>query len=296
MRKALFLLSVISLLLVMAVGVQIYASRKAEESLKKILSGLGVRSFSYEDVSYSLLTGRTEVEDLVIEGKEGRSRIRKLVISKATDRDLEIHLLGVRGENEDFRKMEKGLRELGYEKAELNLHFSASLFEEGTLLVRELSLRLPGAFTLSLSLKLSGVDRRLVEDFFYEETEPSELAKRLGKVYLREVAVRVKDEGLLERIVRKEAEKKGVTPEEVREEMIKEIEKSLGKGPLTEGLAELVRKGGVLILEGKPSGNLPLDEFILYTFIGFEGGDFSLLFKELNLRAKHEPIANLSEH
>ena len=289
MRKALFLLSVISLLLVMAVGVQIYASRKAEESLKKILSGLGVRSFSYEDVSYSLLTGRTEVEDLVIEGKEGRSRIRKLVISKATDRDLEIHLLGVRGENEDFRKMEKGLRELGYEKAELNLHFSASLFEEGTLLVRELSLRLPGAFTLSLSLKLSGVDRRLVEDFFYEETEPSELAKRLGKVYLREVAVRVKDEGLLERIVRKEAEKKGVTPEEVREEMIKEIEKSLGKGPLTEGLAELVRKGGVLILEGKPSGNLPLDEFILYTFIGFEGGDFSLLFKELNLRARHEP-------
>lgn len=290
MRRALFALSVILLLLMAAVGIQVYASKKAEENLRKILLGLGVRDFSYRDVSYSLLSGRTEVEGLVLEGEKGRSRIDKLIISKATDRDLELTLLGVRGENEEFRRLERNMRELGYGEVGFNLRLSASLHEEeGELVLREFSLQLPEAFSLSLSLKLSGVDRRLVEDFLKEEAEPTELARRLGEVYLKELVVSVRDEGLLERLVKREAERKGTTPEKIREEMVREIEKELNKGPLTEGLTALVRRGGTLILEGRPSGKLSLDELILYTFIGFEGGDFSLLFKELNLRVKHRP-------
>lgn len=300
MKKAIFILSSILLLLIAVAGVHIYASKKAEESLKTFLSGVGVENFSYKDVDYSLFKGKTEVEDLLIESKGSKTRIGKLVISRLTDTDLEFSMLGVRGEDEDFKKLEENLKELGYEKVEFNLLFSASLYEDWKeLIIRKFSLELPGAFSVELKLKLSGVDKKVIKAFLdlrnSTEAQPAKLAGILSKVYLKELTIKLRDESLLSKLIEKEAEKKNTSPEKIRKELIEKLEESLAKRKtkfeksLVESLKALVRKGGSLVLEGKPKTPLGADDLIVYTLMGLQTGDFSQLVEKLNLNVRYEP-------
>ncbi len=299
-KAAVTLIGIVSLLLLGLVAVQTYANKKAEENLKTLLTDLGIRSFSYGKVHYSLLSGRIEVEDLLIKGKEGKTRIEEFVVSKLTDTDLEFSALGIKGEDEEFKRLEGELRELGYDKIGLNLYISASLYEDtGDLLLRKVSLELPGALSLEMSLKLSGVDKDLLEDIKSLEGDDREklaqVANRLASVYLKEVTLKMKDAGLLRRLIDREAKIRGKSAEEIRRELIEKIKTSFGKNSyglkrsLAEGLSALIEKGGTLVLKGKPEKPVSFDDLVLHTLIGIQSRDFSSLAKELNIKIRHEP-------
>ncbi len=299
-KAAAVLIGIVSLLLLGLVAVQTYANKKAEENLKTLLSDLGIRDFSYGKVQYSLLSGRIEVEDLLIRGKEGKTRVDRFVVSKLTDTDLEFWALGIKGEDEEFKRLESELRELGYDKASLNLYISASLYEDtGDLFVRRVSLELPGALSLDMSLRMSGVDRKLLEDIKSLEDDDREklaqVANRLASVYLKEITLQIKDAGLLRRLIDREAKKRGKSAEGIKNELIEKIKTSFGKNShgfersLAEGLSALIESGGTLVLEGKPEKPVSFDDLVLYTLIGIQSRDFSPVAEELGIKIKHEP-------
>lgn len=299
MKKAILPISAVVSLLIIVAGVQLYASRKAEENLKTLLSSLGVENFSYRDVDYSLFEGRTEVRDLLIESRGGRTRIERFVISKITETDLEFSMLGVRGEDEEFKKFEKSLRDLGYDRVEFNLHFSGSLYEDWKeLVIRRFSLELPDAFSVELKLKLSGIDKNVLRSFLEirdsDQAQPAKLAGVLSKIYLKEVYIKLRDQSLLNRLITKEAERRKTSPEEIKKDLIAKLEKSLVNGKsefnksLAESLKNLIGKGGAVVLEGKPKNPLGMDDLIVYILVGMQTGNFSQLIEKLNLSVRYE--------
>lgn len=304
MRKTpLALLGLILVVLFVFGALQIYTNRKAEESLRTILSEFGIERPSYRSVRYSLLNGRTEVNGLLIKGDGGETYIDKLIITKLTDTDLEFTARGIRGKDKAFREFERDMRELGYERASFNLHLSASLYEDTKeLMVRDISLELPSALLLKLKFKLLGIDRKLMKELQDLEgnkddrEKTARIANRLRRVFLEELTFKLTDYGLIKRLLEKEAKDKKTTPDELKREILRELNSTVARNSselersIARSVSALIERGGTLVVNARPSKPVRFDELVVYTLMGLQTKDFSALVRKLNISVKHEAM------
>ncbi len=301
MRKISFVIFMAVLVLLFIAGsLQIYASRKAEEKTKEILSALGLEERArYKSVSYSLLKGTTEVEGLEVRTESGKLWAKKLFITKLTDTDLELRLERVRGDDRNFEEFEKNMKELGYRDVYLNTSLSVSLYEkEKRLFLREFSVEVPSAFNVSLGFDLLGVDRKLIKELSELEEDDreavNELAQRLKDVSLASFRLEFEDRGFLERVIEREASRKGKRPEEVRKEILNQL-RALEKGgeferSLFKSLKDLLEEGGTLKIVANPQKPVSFEDLVVYSLMGLQSRDFSRLLRVLNLRAEHSKM------
>jgi len=107
---------------------QIYANKKAEEELRKIIAVDELEDkVSYEDVRYSLFGGFTEVKGLVIKDNGGSLSIDKLVIKEAKDTLYDVSAYGIKI---DDPKYSKTLKEVDYVDEPFNMHMRLSIDDD----------------------------------------------------------------------------------------------------------------------------------------------------------------------
>ncbi len=301
MRKISFVIFMAVLVLLFIAGsLQIYASRKAEERTKEILSALGLEERTrYKSVSYYLLKGTSEVEGFEVRTESGKLWAEKLFITKLTDTDLELRLERVRGDDRNFKEFEKNMKELGYGNVYLNTSLSVSLYEkEKRLFLREFSVEVPSAFNVSLGFDLLGVDRKLIKELSELKEDDreavNELAQRLKDVSLASFRLEFEDRSFLERVIEREASRKGKRPEEVRKEILNQL-RALEKGgeferSLFKSLKDLLEEGGTLKIVANPQKPVSFEDLVVYSLMGLQSRDFSRLLRVLNLRAEHSKM------
>ncbi|RLJ71246.1 hypothetical protein BCF55_1545 [Hydrogenivirga caldilitoris] len=284
------------LLVLFSVGaVQVYASKKAEEEVKELLAKVGLKEqASYSKVSYSLLKGTTEVRDLRIRTKGGTSHAARVLITKFTDTDLELSITGIRGEDPEFEKFERQLRELGYEEVYINAMLSFSFYaDSGELLIRKVRIEVPGAFRLELSLNLSGVDRELIRAVTENGGEDvNYLAQKLSVVTLKGGSLTLSDLGLRERLLRKEAQITGKEVEQVKREIAQQLKPKRSSefdAKLYGALKELVERGGSISLEAKPEEPVEFQELVVASLLALQTKDPSELVDRLGIKVNYSP-------
>ena len=297
-RIPLLIFGTILLLLFLVGAVQVYADRKAQEKVDSFLSLLELKDkASYGKVKYSLLKGTTEIKGLEIEDETGKLKAERLLITKFTETELELRIEGIDGEDKSFRELENSLRELGYKDTRMNAVLSVSLKDkEKKLLLRELSLEIPSAFRITVSFELLGVDQKLIKELSELEEDNREalnkLARELGNVKLVGMRAGLEDRGVLKKLIENEALKRGKKPEDIRDEILKEL-KRLEKGSefersLYTALKKLLEEGGSLNLIAKPQRPVPFDSLVVYALMSVQSKDFSRLFRVLNLKVEHK--------
>ncbi len=296
-RLSFYLLALILIVLFIAGLIQIYAERKVKERVDSFLSALDLKDrTSYRRVRYSILTGVVEIEDLEIRGQKGKAKIGKVIVRKLTDRDLEIELRGIHSQNGEF---EEKMKELGYKNASMNALISASLYEDShELIVRNFSIDVPQAFRIDWKLDLKGIDRSLIKELISSKEKDKEkvakLTEKLSKVKLLSSELRFTDTGLIERLLMKEAEQKNKNLEDIKEEVIKSIDKSLKGGSskfekeFAEALKEFLQTGGTLIFTVNPENPMGFQDLVLLILVSIQTREYDQLINELNLEIKHE--------
>ncbi len=275
------------LLILFAVGAaQIYANKRAEEEFKKLISSEGVQdNVSYEKVSYSLLKGHTEVRNIVVEDEKGKVFIEKLLIRSMEDNLYDVSVYGVRGTDPKYNK---AMKDLGYEDGSINAHMRVSVDDENKVLnVEYVTVELP-QFVITMSLRLKNLDTKtlkMLSELGDDQESINRASGIVAKIELEDFKLTFKDEGFVSRVISAEAKKKGVSPEEFRKEMIKELQAGMSK-EFYEPVSRFIEKGGNLVFSVNPSKPLPLSEVIFLAMMSAQTKDFSPLVKGLNIKVE----------
>jgi len=185
------------------------------------------------------------------------------------------------------------MEDLGYRRVRFNLSLSLSLQEStGELIVRHLSLVMPEAFEIGLSLHLDRVSSSLIS--LAARLEDEEYAQRfseeLGRVRIRGLKLLVEDLGIRERILEREAQR-GNTPERILQTLSRELEEALKEDPafredLLKALEGFLLKGGAILVRADPVPPLDVQSLVLLGLLSFQGGDFSEFVYRMNLKVK----------
>ncbi len=299
MRKPLIFLFALLLILFVIGAVQIYADRRAEESLREVLSRLRVEGVvHYDSVSHSLLKGTTEVNGLRITSSEGSTFINRLVITRLTENDLELVAEGIEPDTPDFRGFLERMRELGYERVEVNARISVSLYDDRReLIVRRFDISVPSAFSMGFRLHADRVDSALLSALTASEEDEeaiTELSERLGQVRVKSFELTLEDLGIRVRLLKKEAQRESDPVEEILRRTEEELNRSLREDPdlreeILSALGTFLREGGTLRLRADPIPPVDFQTLVLLALLAVQSGDFSEFAYRLNVKLKHLP-------
>ena len=299
-RRVLLIVGLAVVLLVLFFSLDAYADRKAEKTLSGLVSKFGMEGkVSYSEVDHSLLKGKTQVRDISLETEEGEITVRRIVIEKLGEGEIRVKFLGLTSTDPEFRKLERSLRELGYEDVEANLTIDVAFEKEREeLKVRELTFEIPGAFRLSQSFHLDRFSPDLLEPYVRSQLGEGEVdleeVGKLMKVRIRSFEFSLEDLGIRERMIEKEAKKKGKDPKKVKEEIMEEIDEMLREAESKtekEIIAEIgafIKECGTLKLTAKPEKPVSFGDLIPILLVSSRTADISQLADLLNLRVEHE--------
>lgn len=291
MRKAL----IFGLILLVATfaGLKLYTNYRAEKTIKTLLERLGIeKKTTYQSVDYSLTTGEVKVRGASIQTEEGKTTIRELILKKITESDLEIYLMGIEGDDEEFNKFKRDLRDLGYRNPVINAHLDLSFYRnKKELYVRDISVEIPEALSMGIKLRIEGIDEKVFE--LIRDSDPKDredtakLVNELQKVVLKNFEITLRDYGFIERAVSREARESGKKPEEVKRELIAKIDKSIPsvdefghslKGALKKMLSE---GGSIKFVSNK---NVRFDDLVVLSLLSLQSKDLSKFARDLDLK------------
>jgi len=299
MKKPLLFLFALLLILFVIGAVQIYANRKAEENLQELISRFGVEgSVRYEELSYSLLSGVTEIRGLSVASPEGTTSVDRVVITKMNRSDLEFSAVGISSDTPDFRGFSERLRELGYETVKMNAHVSLSLYDDRKeLVVRRFAVTVPDAFSVGFRLHVDRIDSSLIAALrTAEEDEETveELSERLGRVRIRSFEFSIEDLGIRVRMLEREASLGGREPEEILSTIREGLEGSLRNDPLFReelfgALESFLLKGGTLRFRADPVPPVDFQTLVLLALFAVQSGEYSEFVYRLNVKVRHLP-------
>ena len=293
-RKALYGLAVGIIVAVLILSVDAYADRKAEETVKNLISRFRLeKGTSYSEVDYSVLRGETLIRDLSFRTEKGRVRVDRVVVEKLTEEETRVRFLGITSTDPDFRKFQENMRELGYEEVKADLTVDVLMDRRrGDLTVRKMRLEVPEAFSVNLSLDLGSFFPDLLEEI--EEEDLEEFSERLGRVRIKSFEISLEDLGIRERVMRKEAKEKGKDPEEIKEEILRELEETVKesdpkiKKDLVAKIRSFVKEGGTIRLVAEPETPVRVSDLILVLLVSSQTRDISQVVDMLSLRVDHE--------
>ncbi len=275
------------LLILFAIGAaQIYANKRAEEEFKKLISAEGLEGkVSYQGVSYSLLKGYTEVKGITVEDEKGKVYIEKLLIRSMEDNLYDVSVYGVRGNDPKYNE---AMKDLGYEDSSINAHMRVSVDDQNKVFNLEyVTVEMP-QLAITMSFRLKNLDTKtlkMLSELGDDQESINRASGIVARIELEDFKLVVKDEGFVSRVISAEAKKKGMSPEEFRKEMIKELQVGMSK-EFSEPISKFIENGGNLVFSVNPSKPVPLSEVIFLAMMSAQTKDFSPLVKGLNIKAE----------
>jgi len=275
---------------------EIYKEKKARAEIDRLMKEMNLEErVSYRDVDYSLLSGKLEITGVTVQTKEGKTLIEKITVYRNTPTDLVVSVEGIRAEGDDFGRQ---MKEIGIENPVLNLYIDASLNEENReVIVRRVSLSMPGAFDLSMNFHLSNISSSLLRDLAslsdQDDKELRDLSLKVARVRVNSFSVVFEDLGLRERILEADARKKKKSKDELLKEVVSNMEKTLKKAKtdferdFIKALISFVKEGGKITLSLNPDRPLELQEVIFTFALSAQTKDVSPLVRDLKLSVRH---------
>lgn len=284
-RKVLYLLSFGLLIGVLLLSLEVYADRKAKERVESFVNRLNLEGrVSYRSVDHSLIKGETRIRDLSLFTEKGRVKVEEVIISRLTEKETKVRFLGITSTDEEFGEFRERMRELGYEDVKMNLYVDVMTDrEKGDLKVRTFRVEVPEAFTFDLKVDLGNVS--------YEDLP--EITEEVGRVRIRSFEVSFTDLGIMERAIMKEAEEKNTTAERVKEEILRELERSVResdpeiKKEIVAKLKAFVERGGTIRLSARPDRPVNVSDLVLVFLVSAQTKDLSQVVNMLNLNVEH---------
>lgn len=297
MKKFNLVLILCVLLILFSWGaVEVYKEKRARAEIDRLIDELNLRGkVTYENVEYSLLSGKLEIEGVTWKTLEGRSSVEKITVYKNTPSDLVLSIDGIRTEDDRFGR---DMKELGIKDPVLNLYVDASIYDEKKeLVIRQMSLSMPDAFVISVSLRLTHINSSLLKDLVEvseeEEEELKELSAKVAKVKINSFSLSFRDLGLMDRVLEAEARKKKKSKKELIEEVIDGMESRLKdvetefERDLVRSIISLVREGGQINFSLNPGRPVEVQELIFTLSLSAKNKDISPLVRDLGISVSH---------
>ena len=276
-------------------AVEVYKEKRARDEIDKLVKELNLEGkFYYDDVDYSILSGKLELTG-VRWTVGGETVIERITVYRYTPSDLVVSVEGIRGEDDDFGR---DMKELGIENPVLNFYIDASVYDdERELVVRRFAINMPQAFEVSVNFELSNVTSSLLRDIanFSENDREAlnNISARVAKVKVKNFSLVFEDLGLRERILEEEAKRKKKSKEELVKDLVADMEKSLKKAKtdiekdFIKSIISFVKEGGKVTFSLNPDRPLELQEVIFAFAISAQTKDVTPLVRDLRLSVRH---------
>ncbi len=276
-------------------AVEVYKEKRARDEIDRLVKELNLEGkFYYDDVDYSILSGKLELTG-VRWTVGGETVIERITVYRYTPSDLVVSVEGIRGEDDDFGR---DMKELGIENPVLNFYIDASVYDdERELVVRRFAINMPQAFEVSVNFELSNVTSSLLRDIanFSENDREAlnNISARVAKVKVKNFSLVFEDLGLRERILEEEAKRKKKSKEELVKDLVADMEKSLKKAKtdiekdFIKSIISFVKEGGKVTFSLNPDRPLELQEVIFAFAISAQTKDVTPLVRDLRLSVRH---------
>ncbi len=276
-------------------AVEVYKEKRARDEIDRLVKELNLEGkFYYDDVDYSILSGKLELTG-VRWTVGGETVIERITVYRYTPSDLVVSVEGIRGEDDDFGR---DMKELGIENPVLNFYIDASVYDDKReLVVRRFAINMPQAFEVSVNFELSNVTSSLLRDIanFSENDREAlnNISARVAKVKVKNFSLVFEDLGLRERILEEEAKRKKKSKEELVKDLVADMEKSLKKAKtdiekdFIKSIISFVKEGGKVTFSLNPDRPLELQEVIFAFAISAQTKDVTPLVRDLKLSVRH---------
>lgn len=296
--KKLNLIPILGVLLVLFSwgAVEIYKEKRARAEIDRLIDELNLRGkVTYENVDYSLLSGKLEIKGVTWKTGEGRSSVEKITVYKNTPSDLVLSIEGIRAEDDKF---DRDMKELGIKDPVLNLYIDASIYDEKReLVIRQMSLSMPDAFVISVNLRLTNINSSLLKDLVEvseeKEEELRELSAKVAKVKINSFSLSFRDLGLMDRVLEAEARKKKKSKKELIKEVIDGMESRLKdvetefERDLVRSVISFVKEGGQINFSLNPGRPVEVQELIFTLSLSAKNKDISPLVRDFGMSVSH---------
>ncbi len=203
-RKPLIFLGVILFILFIAGVIQIYIERKVKEAVDNTLSGLNLRSYSYEDINVSLLRRSLEIDNIRLVDRNNREIfIERFIVEDFSPEKIKVKVLGVYGRDREYEILRTLLSELDIKTYRLNFFFEIVYTEdENKLYINPFRAELAEVFSISVKASLMNIERQFLKKLKNLE----DLIEELEGVKLERLIIVFEDFELLKRIKEKNPE------------------------------------------------------------------------------------------
>lgn len=290
MKKVSIVLGTVIALIVGFKFYDIFMDKKAQKEVERFLSKTLRKTgdVQYTSVDYNPFTQEITVEGIYYKAKSGESyRIGKVVIREFSETSADFSLYNIEplDSNEKFF-----LEKYGYENQKFNIEASYSISpEQNTFLLRKLSLDYPNAFSITISVEIGNYDHKFWKYYLQKkeitDKDSLEVLSEMGSLKLLNARFYYKDKGLKERVLEVEAKENGLSPEEFKNQLIKELEKDrkLAKNEfdiqLYDAAIKFLKEGREVIIDIKPKKSVKFQDII---FVAALQKDEDALIKLLN--------------
>ncbi|AAC07719.1 hypothetical protein [Aquifex aeolicus] len=274
MKKALGILAILLILVGGYFAYDKYMDNKAKEQVEYFLdktlrkSGKG----SYKYVDYKPIGGEIIIKDVYYRDRNGEEfKIEEIIIEKLSETEGKFLFKNVK----PLKVKGKGLlEEYGYKDPKFNLFVSYEAKpKEKEFHLRSLSLDYPEAFEVNISFILGNYDHAFWKTVALSDRPPEEVSfqvlSELGSIKINSLEVVYRDKGFKERVIKKEAQKRGKTPEEFKKELIRKIEEEKLKARsefernLLDAFEKFLEKGKEIKVVIKPNPPLKIQDLFV---------------------------------
>ncbi|MDY6972890.1 MAG: hypothetical protein SV775_11230 [Thermodesulfobacteriota bacterium] len=224
-------ISIVVVLIVIYLGVKMYASNVAEGKVNEaIAKAANFADIDYGKVSVDLLGMDVRVSDIIVSPANAKDKVEidEIIIHDIDDQAdiptfLSVSCNGIELNVEDLGEDTKPLRELGYnDKMMVNLNVNYAYNKEKKEIdIKKIGIGANEAGEINVSFRLGNIS-----------LEPEEIAGLLftfQQVILHEVRICYDDDSLTERLMRLAAKEKQVSLEDFKKSLIEDVEKEIAK-------------------------------------------------------------------
>ena len=224
-KKYVIILVVVCIFLIYFIAKSI-VTHKVKEAIDIMIEEISqVAEVEYDDISVSLLTRNTHIEDISIKPKgitDDTLKIKELIV-----RDYDYKSKYPKYVNFDIKKLTltnipEKLKDLGYKKfvADISLDWEYNSKKE-IYKINELKIQADEMGELSLKLILSDVMH--IEDSLEDANSIDSLEQVLENISIANAKITYKDDSIIEKLIKYDAEKEGVSYKKMRDEYVNKI-------------------------------------------------------------------------
>ncbi|MCD6223338.1 MAG: hypothetical protein J7J73_00335 [Deltaproteobacteria bacterium] len=283
-KKITFILVIILLLVVGFVVANHVATTKAKEQVNNyIYKNKLEKTVSYKEVKASVFPKHISIKNVSISTEEKIIYINEILVRSLDTKndiplygDIEIKHISSPG-SEEFTETEKKLKELGYDSLKLNLRMKFNNNKATKTQNIDYVTTIENAFKAGFVFKLGNIDfkkMKEMQNYFKEkfnDVSPDELlsfSQNFMSVSISYCEFYFKNEGLIDKIMEKEARDKGISEEKIKENMCKILDMQITSAKMHkqreffEAIKKFIKKPRKISVKISPSKPVEIQEII----------------------------------